>query len=596
MYMNRQYYLQIRLVLSISGLLILSGCSTAGRVAKTISVEPEKHVLVPDSTGAVELDVLFHIPEKYVSMRSRLSITPQLILDDSLFSELSPLVVDAPIYTKKLERKTALENYQDPNSRHLQHVGNPLSSFDLRYHTRLDIDDQAQSGLIRAVVRKDGCGKCQGLDTLYLAGISNLVSLIDAQESLDLSWIEPQFVIRPKIREEKGEALLQFVINKYNIDLSLGNNSREMMRMIDAIEPILDDSLATVRSINIYGMASADGPYNFNTVLARNRASSAKDWLVERLRISKDISKLIQTDSRPEGWWPVYYAMSADGHPDTLELRQILTTYDEGNDDIQESYIRRLSCWADIRSRYLPKNRKVEYVYSYAIRSFTTDEELLAMYRVRPDAFNEDELLRVAALATDDSTKIQVYRTLMHYFPQSTVAANNLALLYLRTREVEKARQTLETQKDYSPEMLATLAISYVYENDYERAVELLQDIDLPEARYNLGLLEARQYNFAEAYSLLKDYRDVNSAIVALSVLRNAEAKDIMDELKDESPLAEYVRALVSARMGDEVSFLEHLQNACKDERLCKRAAQELDFMKFRQNMNNVEDKNKVTL
>ena len=581
--MNKQYQLPICLVFVLLSLTFFASCSSSRKMEKSISMDSGQAVLTADSTGTISLDVTFKVPRKYISRRNRLFITPQLLVDGSLYCEFAPLIVDAPVYTKKLKRRAILDKFQDPYDGQLQKVEAPLSPFCLDYHARFALPAEAQAGLLQAVVSKDGCGECSGLDTLYLAEISNPVSLINTQEALDLSWIEPEFAIRPKIREGEGEALLQFIINKYDINLTLGNNREEMMRMTQTLEPILNDSLATIHSMHIYGMASADGPYGFNTTLARNRAASAKRWLVERLQIGPEIRRLIQTDSRPEGWWPVYQAMVADGHPDSLSMKRILTTYTEGNDDVQEHYIRRLPCWPDIRSRYLSKDRKVNYTYSYTIRSFTTDKELLAMYRVRPDAFNEDELLRVAALSADDTTKMGVYGTLMHYFPQSKAAANNLAVLYLRKGDTEKARQTLRTQKEYSPQMLATLAASYVYEHDFERAVELLQDIDLPEARYNLGLLMARQRKLNEAYTLLKEYRDVNSAIMALSVARDAEARDIMNEIEDQSPLAEYVRALVSARLNDEAAFRRHLENACKDERLRERATREVDFEKFRQ-------------
>lgn len=580
MHMNKQYL--FRIVWILSGLSILAGCASTRKAAKTISVEAEKTVLTADSSGSFSLDVAFRIPRKYLPTRSRLFITPQLIVDDSLRCEFPPLVVDAPIHARKMKRRALLENYRDPYGEHLRKVDDPLSAFTLEYHTRFDIPEDSRSGFVRAVVSRDGCGECSAVDTLQMARISNPVSLIDPQKALDLSWIEPEFVIRPKIREGKGEARLQFIINRYDINLSLGDNLREMTRMTQTLGPVLTDTLATIRSMSICGMASADGPYGFNTALARNRAAAARQWLVGELRIRPEISRLIRTDSRPEGWWPVYRAMAADGHPDSLSLKHILTTRTGENDDVQEYYIRRLACWPDIRDRYLSKDRKVEYAYSYLLRSFTTDGELLAMYRLRPDAFNEDELLRVAALSAGDSLKTEVYGTLLHYFPQSAVAANNLAVLYLRQGEVGKARQTLRIPQEYTPEMLATLAASHVYENDFERAIELLQEIDLPEARYNLGLLRARQRRLGEAYALLRDYRDVNSAIVALSLGRNAEARKIMDELPDEGPLAEYVRALAAARQGDEASARRHLERACTNEQLRERAAREADFAGFR--------------
>lgn len=578
--MNNKYH-WIYYTAFLLGTWAFTGCSTGKEAAKRISIAPERQILSPDSTGCVRFEVRLGIPKNYFSKRSRLIINPQIFINDTLHQELSPLVADAPIYKKKSYRKSILEGYQDPYEKARRSDAQPSQQVDMTYHEPFMLPENTETGYIRAIVSEDGCGTCSGLDTLYLATISNPISLIDTKKEMDLNWIEPVFAIHPKIREGQGEALLQFIINKHDINLELGNNRQELERMTATLAPILSDTLATIQSLNIYGMASADGSFAFNTTLARNRAQSAKQWLAEKLHLDADVRRIIQTGSRPEGWWPVYQAMVADGHPDSLLVKQILTTYTKGNDDVQERYIRRLPCWPDIRNNYLQKDRKVEYTYSYAIRSFTTDEELLAMYRTRPDAFNEDELLRVATLTEGDEAKTSVYRTLMNYFPQSQVAANNLAVLYLRQGQPEEALKTLDTQKEYSPEMLTTRAACYVYANDFERAIELLEDVELPQARYNLGLLKARQRKLDEAYRLLRNYRDLNSAIAALSVAKNEEAQSIMDELKEFSPRAEYVRAILAARANNETAFRKHLENACKDEQLRKRASKEADFEKF---------------
>lgn len=578
--MNKKYRLTYLTVL-LTSIWTTTGCISRNGIRKNISIIPGRQIVSPDSTGNIELKLQFCIPKHYVSKRSRLIITPEVFVNDTFQQELTPLVADAPIYKKKGHRKSVLEGYQDPYEKAQLSDADPTLSISMTYHEPFTLPEYVETGYIRAIASEDGCGTCSGIDTIYLAAISNPVSLIDTKKEMDLNWIEPVFAIHPKIRKGQGEALLQFIINKYDINLDLGNNRRELERMTATLAPILADTLATIQSLSIYGMASADGPFAFNTTLARNRAHSAKQWLAEQLHLNADVRRIIQTGSRPEGWWPVYQAMVADGHPDSLLVKHILTTYTEGNDDVQERYIRRLACWPDIRNKYLQKDRKVEYIYSYSIRSFTTDEELLTMYRTRPDAFNEDELLRVAALTDSDEAKTEVYRTLMNYFPQSQVAANNLAVLYLRQGKPDKALKTLDTQKEYSPEMLTTRAACYVYANEFERAIELLQDVELPQARYNLGLLKARQRKLAEAYELLRDYRDLNSAIVALSIGNNLEAQSVMDELNDFSPLAEYVRAILAARANNETAVRKHLENACKNEQLRQRALKEADFELF---------------
>ena len=372
----------------------------------------------------------------------------------------------------------------------------------------------------------------------------------------------------------------------------MGDNRSQLADMEAKLRPVITDTLATLNSLDIFGMASADGSYTFNTRLARSRAVSARNWLVGRLGMSQRQQRVIRTGSRPEGWMPVLEAMRADGHPDTAAVRAIIEKYPGTNDDVQERHIRRLKCWSDIRAKYLQKDRKVEYVYTYTLRNFTTDDELLAMYAKRPDAFNEDELLRVAALTEDSTAKRGVYETLVKYFPQSTVAANNLAVFALRDGDTDKARALLAVPGDYTPDMLNALAATYIYKGDYEKAVELLGDVDLPEARYNLGLLKARQRKITEAYELLRPFADVNSAVLALSTNRNEEAYAIMQKNTDQSARAEYVRALAAARLGHADEAKAHIAKASADPALAARAATEPDFKRIMQPAGNATTTN----
>ena len=117
-----------------------------------------------------------------------------------------------------------------------------------------------------------------------------------------------------------------------------------------------------------------------------------------------------------------------------------------------ERYIRKLPCWPDIREHYLAKDRKVEYAYSYTIRNFTTDSELLAMYGQRPDAFNEQELLRVAALVQSDEEKMEVYRFIISRYPGCETAVNNLAYLLVANGREEEAREWVRRLPERYPD------------------------------------------------------------------------------------------------------------------------------------------------
>ena len=573
-------HIGIYLIGAAISLLALAGCGTTG-TGKQIYVSPSAAVVTLDSMNQVNVDAEILVPGKAFTKRSRLIILPQVLKKDTLLAEGTPIVLDAPVFSKKNERRILLDGYRDSLAGVSQKVDN-RETHTLAYKESLQLNVASANGArVVGVVTTDGCGECSAVDTLLLASVSDPVSLVDVKQ-LKLDWIEPEFVIRPKIVEGRGEAHLQFAMNKYDINMKLGRNETEMNGMLGALEKILADSLATLNKVEIYGMASADGSFAFNTTLARNRASSAKTWLLSRL--GEDIKVPFSIGSRPEGWMPVLNAMTVDGHPDSLKVKEIIERYkDQENDDTAERYIRRLSCWSDIRARYLQSDRKVEYVYTYTLKSFTTDAELLTMYDKRPDAFNEEELLRVSTLKQSPAEKKQVYETILHYFPQSQVAANNLAVLLLREGKTEEADAVLDRLKEYSPEMLNTKAAIYIYREEYEKAVELLStQIDLPQARYNLALIRARERKLDEAYSLMEGYRDVNAAVIALSVNRNDEADEIMKACEERTPLAAYVRALVAARLHDADEVKIQLAVACTDKALKERAAEEPDFDAYR--------------
>lgn len=436
---------------------MLAACTP--RSSEPISVSPQPCEITPTKDGVADVDLDIRIPARYIPRRSRLFITPQVLDNDStLIAELDPVVLDGGIFSKKMDRRIFLEGYVDPYMLKAKRVNTRLPQ-QIAYKESVSLPEDFQGGRIEGVVSNDGCGSCSVIDRFPMATLLSrqkpvVVEVVPVDttpvvietkpEPLGLAWIEPAFVVREKIMQGQGTAHLQFIINKYDIVPSLGNNRAELEQMVAKLEPILADSLAEITGISIYGMASADGPLSLNTPLSANRAKSAKQWLANRLNLPASLVQKIKTGSRPEGWQPVLDAMTAAGNPDSIKVKQILQRYAGQNDDVAERYIRKLSCWPTIRENYLQKDRKVDYTYSWRIRSFSTDAELVQMYQTRPDAFNEAELLRVAQLAADDDSRILVYRYTLSRFPTSEVAANNLAILLEQKGEYDEARRIYE--------------------------------------------------------------------------------------------------------------------------------------------------------
>lgn len=405
---------------------LLGGCSSVKTSHISVFPEAAEVALDPSSRGTVKMK--FQVPVDYLSKRGRLLILPRLVTAEGEVAEVyEPVAVDAPVYTRKLYRKSVLEGYVDTLSDKAFRADRWSKKVEIPYETSIVVPKGMEDGHVDALVSVEGCLSCGNVDTLFVAKLRQP----EPVDTFSLCWIQPVMAIRPKVMEGKGVAALQFVINRSDIDSSLGNNRAELEKMEKALRPILEDSLADIHAIHIVGMASADGPFAFNTNLAYQRAVAAKQWLLSRMTIAPKVEEQILADVRPEGWQPVLEAMREAGDPNAADVEAILKRFPAkgSNDDVQEREIRRLSCWDRICKNYLQRDRKVEYRYNYTLKSFVSNEELLQMYAIRPDAFSEDEFFRVAELMPSLAEKIEVYRKLLAYYPESEIGKNNLAVL-----------------------------------------------------------------------------------------------------------------------------------------------------------------------
>ena len=207
---------------------------------------------------------------------------------------------------------------------------------------------------------------------------------------------------------------------------------------------------------------------------------------------------------------------------------------------------------------------------------------MLSIYETRPDAFNEEELLRVSTLKQEPAAKKEVYHTILKYFPNSHVAANNLAILLIQEGRYEEAAQMLAKVSGSQPELIHMQGTVQALMGNYQQADELLsRNAQVGESRYNLGVVKARRLQFAQAYELLKEYNDVPAAIVSLCVDNNQHALRQMNGCNDTTPLAEYVRAVIYARLQQNAEMLKHLQLAVADAKLRERAAIDADFKAY---------------
>ena len=91
-------------------IVAMSSCSNQSMASdKKITCTPDSFMLMPDSSNQAALNLQVHIPKHYFSKRSRLFVIPVLTDSDSIVAKYKPIVLDAPIYRRKMERKWVLD-------------------------------------------------------------------------------------------------------------------------------------------------------------------------------------------------------------------------------------------------------------------------------------------------------------------------------------------------------------------------------------------------------------------------------------------------------------------------------------------------------
>ncbi|MBE6253715.1 MAG: hypothetical protein E7109_09435 [Bacteroidales bacterium] len=86
------------------------------------------------------------------------------------------------------------------------------------------------------------------------------------------------------------------------------------------------------------------------------------------------------------------------------------------------------------------------------------------------------------------------------------------------------------------------------------------------DSTYMLGLEALREREYEKALSLLREYRDYNTAIAYVSLDYNASAMDILKDL-EKAPQVNYMLALLYARKGDDQNAVQYYLNACHEDR-----------------------------
>lgn len=211
------------------------------------------------------------------------------------------------------------------------------------------------------VIGQDKCGCNQSL-----VG-DNLLATIDQVLKEKPKPIQQERREVTNTRQETGSARLNFPINQFTIDPSLGDNANEIKKIRQVIDMVKNNKNVRITAITLHGYASPDGKYSLNEKLAYNRTRALFDYLKKQYPAEDNLFEMTST---AEDWEGVRRYVEEYEIPDKQKVLDILNN-DKLTPDQQEQQIRMKAPAAhrDFIKNLYPSLRRTDYTVSYEIIS-----------------------------------------------------------------------------------------------------------------------------------------------------------------------------------------------------------------------------------
>ena len=302
---------------------------------------------------------------------------------------------------------------------------------------------------------------------------------------IDLADAEPS-PFKPA-RNLHGTAFINFVVDRWEMKPDYMDNRRELRKITDTLNIMVADRNITVDRIKIHGWASPESPYEHNRMLATNRAQSLTDYIKTFYQLPDAV--FARAEATPENWIGLLEALDTipDAQlPHKAEFRQTCEKVlaDVARGVTSQADRDELALKAKYRTEYdlllrtvYPHLRRSDYEITFRIREFSL-EEACQVYLTHPDQLSLYEFWAVAQTFehySDDYNRCM--QTAFSYYPDSTVAALNVANAALRKGDRQRAAVLLRKAGD-GPEAVQARAVLAILDERYDEAARLLDEAE----------------------------------------------------------------------------------------------------------------------
>ena len=289
------------------------------------------------------------------------------------------------------------------------------------------------------VLQQDSCG-CQEL----LMENEDLLAILDFKPRVfapAFVYIQPE-VEAVKVRDVKGQAYIDFPVNRTEIYPDYRRNPEELKKIIATIDEVKNNPDTRITSISIKGYASPEGSYVNNTRLAKGRTATLKDYVQKQYQLAEGV---MNTDFEPEDWAGLrrYVAES-----DLVHKQEILALIDSDREPdnkewkIKSTYPQE---YAFLLKEVYPGLRHSDYVVEYVVRAYTDVEEAKKVLATNPGNLSLQELYMIADSYPQGSDEYnEVFATMVRLYPADEVANLNAANVAMQRKDLVSAKKYLQ--------------------------------------------------------------------------------------------------------------------------------------------------------
>ena len=380
-----------------------------------------------------------------------------------------------------------------------------------------------------------------------------------------------------KIIRETKESQILYTINQSNVR----NNqlkSEQMKEYQEFLTAADKDERRTIVSNDIIAYASPDGSLNLNNKLSENRAKSAEKAFVKVISKKAKVKDVpVNVSQISEDWEGFQELVAASDIQDKELILRVLSMYSDPV--VREREIKNMSAvFQTLADEVLPALRRARLIANVDYKNWT-DEELTQLINDNINELDEEALLYGATLFDKASAKAEIYKAAAKNY-NSSRAYNNLAALSLKEGKTADAKGYLAKMNNKTASYYNNMAVVAMQEGNFDAAAENLAKAgDLKEAKENKGALLILKGDYKGAVAALNGANSYNEALANVLTNNLSKASSILANAK--CACKSYLKAIIAARQGNNSQAKELLEVAKKDEKLAKRAANDIEFAKL---------------